>query len=189
MFCSSQNMSVCHGTPVFMLTCLAQSKCFHRLRFSTCENNSTLYPPSVFSTLASRSFMLPPLVSAVFFFSFPIRLLLLFPPVASPNSPLFSSCASTYLCPPPLLSSSCQLLMLVLIVSQLQSQEGDIQESKMAGYGRSFQCHNTQRTFCGHAKINGTSTHLLSPVCMGLWRCLVCLSCMSEGLPCCNSLF
>lgn len=116
-----------------------------------------------------------PLFHTVFSFSFSIILHTRVP---------FSSVTSTS-CPRPpsplsVRKASCQPLMLALTVSRLQSQEGDLQESKMARHGRSSQCHNTQRTLSGHARINRTSIHHLTCL-LGLWRGLVHPRCMSEG--------
>lgn len=73
-----------------------------------CENNSALLPPSLASTSLPQFhvafFYFLPLLSAVFFFSLPITLLLLGPLLLCR---LLYFCASIYLCPPPLLSSSC----------------------------------------------------------------------------------
>lgn len=109
---------------------------------------------------------------------FPIPSFILFSPFPSPS--LLSPLLPVHVLHHPFLSVPCQPLMLALTVSRLQSQEGDLQESKMARHGRSSQCHNTQRTLSGHARINRTSIHHLTCL-LGLWRGLVHPRCMSEG--------
>ena len=121
------------------------------------ENHSALiYPPTVpcclfcsplCLTVSSFFFLI------TFFLLYSLPLLLLF----SSTPPFLSSSASTILFP-----AACQLLSPALIVNRLLSQGKDLQESKMSGHGRSSQWHNTQRTVCGHAKINLTSIHHLT---------------------------
>ena len=137
----------------------AQSNYLDRLIFST-------YVWKLFCThLPSHSSMLPfPLPSVphcvllflphhplpAVFTSLPPPILL-YPP--SPSPPLL---------PQSFLPAACQLLTPALIVNRLLSQGRDLQESKMSGHGRSSQWHDTQRTVCGHAKINLTSIHHLT---------------------------
>lgn len=111
-------------------------------------------------------------------FRFPVSSFILFSSILGSPS-LLSPPLPVHILHHPFLSVPCQVT-LALTVSRLQSQEGDLQESKMARHGRSSQCHNTQRTLSGHARINRTSIHHLTCL-LGLWRGLVHPRCMSEG--------
>lgn len=117
-------------------------------------------------------FHLLPLVLCCFFLFRPHHLnslLLLCPHLfccllfSSISSLFFSSSGSTSLCPPPVLPLSRLPTSYPSTDCWLASEpRADLQESKMSGRGRSFQCHNTQRTLCGYAKINLTSIHHLT---------------------------
>lgn len=148
------------------------------------QQSNSIFHPCAKSILHSFLDVSP--TDLCFLFRFPISSFILFSSFSSPSPSILGSPS---LLSPPLpvhvlhhsfLSVPCQPLMLALTVSRLQSQEGDLQESKMARHGRSSQCHNTQRTLSGHARINRTSIHHLTCL-LGLWRGLVHPRCMSEG--------
>lgn len=119
-----------------------------------------------FSTNVWKQSCSPSSLSGLHFCDFPSlpfpTLLLLLGPLLLGR--LLYFCASIYLCPPPLPSSSCLPTSNASSDCQptAEPRERDLQESKMAGHGRSFQWHNTQRTLFAHAKINLTSIHHLT---------------------------
>lgn len=85
-------------------------------------------------------------------------------PHLPPSRALFSSTTSASYPRPSLsfLSVPCQHLRLDLIVSRLQSREGDLQEWKRARRGLSSQWHGAQRTSSGHVKTNRTHVRHLT---------------------------
>lgn len=135
--------------------------------------------------LLSHSFMLP------FSISSPFCLLFSSFPSPSPSScwVLFSSVASSISVLPSIsvllhsfLPAACQLLTLALIVSRLQSQEGGSTGIKDGRTWQIFSMPQYTEDIVWPCQNQSDFHSSLNPVCIGLWRCLVCLNCMSEGL-------